>query len=629
MLETLVIDGLGRIRTWIQNESRLKTPELLFIQTPRIPVPEFAKIVITSEPSTTEGAFIYHRGTIFNPGIAYDTVTSPENTNSGQLLAEISPALWQPFGIDILKNAGYGYTMSDNAGVLFESITDEELITFGSEKKIELVVLGSSLELFNRTRKFLEHILRIKKILGQNRLIYTPSLGEPVHMAALAYLGVDLFDTLPLIHHARKGTLLTSTYRYDLKRGRDNWFCTCEFCKQWNESDNNPEFPHILGHNYTAALHELGLVRNAISNGTLRELFEQRCAAEPQLVNLLRFADNLHYDFIEEFIPAARKGRMIAATTDSLTRPEVKRFRQKIRDRYVRPEFGRVLVLLPCSAKKPYSRSQSHRFFNSAISRCRNPSVVHEVVLTSPLGIVPRELELVYPAQHYDIPVTGIWYEEEKAAVRNQLSWLINSFEYDHIIAHFDDDEKFMVDGFEDIEHTGGARATSIESLDTLTKRLNELTVEFPKVSEKERRRQIIATMAMYHFGREAGLNLVEGTDIKGKYPFWKIFNKGNQLGMIEAETGLFSLTLEGAERILPANTCGVEIHEFEIKGDIFAPGVKAADPAIRPNDEVVVFLEKSGERKLHGVGRAVLSGNEMVEAQRGKAVRIRHYKKK
>ena len=44
-----------------------------------------------------------------------------------------------------------------------------------------------------------------------------------------------------------------------------------------------------------------------------------------------------------------------------------------------------------------------------------------EIILTSPLGIVPRDLEYTYPAAHYDIPVTGDWSEIEKQHLENDL----------------------------------------------------------------------------------------------------------------------------------------------------------------------------------------------------------------
>ena len=79
-------------------------------------------------------------------------------------------------------------------------------------------------------------------------------------------------------------------------------------------------------------------------------------------------------------------------------------------NRYEMPDgLDDVLILLPCSARKPYSSSRSHKAFRRAI----NHSSAHEVVVTSPLGLVPRDLEEVWPAGHYDIPVTGDWTLDE------------------------------------------------------------------------------------------------------------------------------------------------------------------------------------------------------------------------
>ena len=59
-----------------------------------------------------------------------------------------------------------------------------------------------------------------------------------------------------------------------------------------------------------------------------------------------------------------------------------------------------VMVLLPCSARKPYRLSKSHSQFLRAIAS----TGCHEVMMTSPLGLVPRDLEDVWPASNYDVP---------------------------------------------------------------------------------------------------------------------------------------------------------------------------------------------------------------------------------
>ena len=66
-----------------------------------------------------------------------------------------------------------------------------------------------------------------------------------------------------------------------------------------------------------------------------------------------------------------------------------------------------------------------------------------------------------------------------------------------------------------------------------------------------------------------------------------------------------------------------VKIDDFLPRGSILAPGVIEADPGIRPNDEVIVL----GKKALC-VGRAMMSGEEMVKSSRGVAVDVRHIKK-
>jgi archaeosine synthase len=647
MLETILRDGLARCIKWNysrdkeEKEKNVTSPEILFVQTTRTPIPSEARVCITSDPSITDGPFIYHRGNTLSEKPSFHSERTEGVTVLGELVAEIPPSQWKPQGLDrylkdidldIFRNnekRETGNEIDGNVLVVYDSTPDEELDDIRKSKDIEMVVFGNSLELFARPRKFVESLIRLKKHLGPFPLIYTPGLGEPMHLAILTYMGIDLFDTLPLIRYARKNTLLTPSIRFPLEDSRSEWFCSCKFCQKWQyKPEMEIEFEHLLGHNYILTLQELGQVRSALKSGNLRELVETRIAADPNMVNLLRFMDKLHYDFVEEMTPIARKTKLIACTIDSLTRPEVLRFQNRIRERYAKPEYGKVLLLLPCSAKKPYSQSQSHLSFLLAIRNCNNPWVVHDVIVTSPLGIVPRELELAYPAQHYDIPVTGTWYEEEKEAVRKQLKWLISNFKYKKIVAHIDKDLEFLLKDLDNYVLTVEGSPTSKDSIKKLIEALNDAVLDTPEISAGERQRQMMTTLAKYHFGSKAGEMLMEGADFSGFYPYLKIRFKGKQIGMIQGSTGLISLTLDGGARLLDSGVYWVRIDEFPMKGDVFAPGVLDADPVIRPYDEVVVYSGSEKEKRLKAVGRAQMSGSEMVEAEKGTAVKVRHFVK-
>jgi uncharacterized protein with predicted RNA binding PUA domain len=54
----------------------------------------------------------------------------------------------------------------------------------------------------------------------------------------------------------------------------------------------------------------------------------------------------------------------------------------------------------------------------------------------------------------------------------------------------------------------------------------------------------------------------------------------------------------------------------------VFSVAVLGADPNIRPGDEVVVI---SPDDEVLGVGRSEMSGIEMCEFEKGRAVSVRH----
>ena len=60
------------------------------------------------------------------------------------------------------------------------------------------------------------------------------------------------------------------------------------------------------------------------------------------------------------------------------------------------------------------------------------------------------------------------------------------------------------------------------------------------------------------------------------------------------------------------------------MKGNLFAIGVMKADPSIRIGDEAIIMLNG----KVKAVGVAMMSGREMMELNRGIAVRVRHKSK-
>src|SRR5256712_8966512 len=116
----------------------------------------------------------------------------------------------------------------------------------------------------------------------------------------------------------------------------------------------------LPANNDRALYREMLLVRNHLIHGRLRELVERRLANAPWNTAIVRHLDLREYGLVEAYTPVSG-GEMLAYASESLTRPEIVRFRRRRRQRYARPPSSRVLVLLPCSARQPYSPSRRHR----------------------------------------------------------------------------------------------------------------------------------------------------------------------------------------------------------------------------------------------------------------------------
>ena len=59
-----------------------------------------------------------------------------------------------------------------------------------------------------------------------------------------------------------------------------------------------------------------------------------------------------------------------------------------------------IAIFMPCAVKKPYSTSPSHQLIRMIISQVLEPSQYH-IVIFGTCGIVPAELETMYPFAHY------------------------------------------------------------------------------------------------------------------------------------------------------------------------------------------------------------------------------------
>jgi len=475
-------------------------------------------------------------------------------------------------------------------------------------KAADAIFLANGPEFERSPRDFVAAVQRVRDELGPGKVLVVTGLATPSNLAVLVYAGIDVVDSSRIGLDSARGLFHTADGAL-AEDEADRQACGCPACTAGEG---------LPAHNERALFREMLLVRNHIAHGRLRELVERRLANAPWNTGIVRHLDLRGYDLVEPYTPVAG-GELLAYSRESLTRPEVVRFRRRVRDRYAKPPSARILLLLPCSARKPYSLSRSHRRFRDAILASKNPSVVHEVIVTSPLGLIPRELERFYPARAYDIPVTGDWSRDEAAMVADDLRAYVEANRYDAVVAHLAAEMPIVRDALPDAIPSSQERPASDESLASLTYTLNETTARHERVSKGARFAEEMGSIARFQFG-EPGRALVDGATFRGRFPDVRIIQGGRQVAM-HTGRGMLSLTLDGGAILSKRDAYWVEIEDFLPKGNVFAVGVVDAAREIRPGDEVVV---RHGD-DVRAVGTARLGWREMVDLRRGEAVHVRH----
>ncbi|GAB6860407.1 archaeosine synthase subunit alpha [Haloplanus litoreus] len=513
--------------------------------------------------------------------------------------AGTDPTVQESFAVD------YPDVDYPSAGV----VTAETAADYGCDA----YVLSNAPGVVGHGASFRDELIAVRESIPADTALYLAGVATPRNVATLVAAGVDLVDTKLARVKGRQGVYLTPEGEYHL-----------------DELDELPgAFPSdpplaaftredCVAHNVAALDAALRTVRTRIRRGRLRDYLEGQARHENWLTASFREFDG-QYRYLERRTPVIRDTELSAASEDTLNRVEIQRFADRVTTRY-RNRFSNPLVLVPCSARKPYSDSQSHAQFHRAINYRG-----HVVSMTSPIGVVPQELECTYPAQHYDAVVTGDWTEGEKAFVAEVLERYLERNDYPRVVAHVPGE------GYRDIcervadrvdvpfEFTVDDHPTTSASLSTLADALaGEL-----KYSKRERQHNTVRAIADYQFGAGAGDDLFPDLRTTSRHPKLQVRDdEGTQLAAQVPQYGVLSFTLAGAHHWVESDapTKRVTIDGFVPHGSVLAPGVTDADADIRPGDEVVVDGPKA-----FGVGRASMNGPEMRESTRGVAVEMRH----
>jgi 7-cyano-7-deazaguanine tRNA-ribosyltransferase len=192
-----------------------------------------------------------------------------------------------------------------------------------------------------RYRELVELVLAAKRGLSPSACVHLFGAGHPSMLALAVAMGCDVFDSAAYALFAREGRYLTASGSVRLDEMTE-LPCPCGACRgrTARELGEDPDREALLArHNLSVTLLEMARIREAIRDGTLWELVDDRCRGHPRLLDgyraLLGHAGEL------EAADRASKSRFFYRGSESCLRTEVYRYHRLIGRL---PAPGRVLV---------------------------------------------------------------------------------------------------------------------------------------------------------------------------------------------------------------------------------------------------------------------------------------------
>jgi len=251
-------------------------------------------------------------------------------------------------------------------------------------------------------------IMTAKMNLPLERPLHLFGAGHPFMFALATALGCDLFDSAAYAIYAREDRYMMEYGT--TKLGELEYFpCSCSVCVKNDPQSvtkmSKAERQEMLArHNLHAGLSELRRIKQAIVEGRLWEHLELRAHGHPSLLQALKHLRK-YEEYLESHSPIIKKSGLFFFSSLGLIRPEVVRHRKRLSESYSPPEGARILVLLPQTRTKPFHKSMEHRRILKRIQRKLGGKVneIHMCTYAAPFGVVPTELDEVYPLSQHEI----------------------------------------------------------------------------------------------------------------------------------------------------------------------------------------------------------------------------------
>lgn len=299
--------------------------------------------------------------------------------------------------------------------------------------------LGSPTEVMENYRYdvLADMILTCRKGIPIERPLHLFGAGHPSMFALAVSLGCDLFDSAAYALYAREGRYMTEngTWRLDQM---DYFPCSCPQCASQTpdvlrrKTAKEREI-FLAEHNLHVCLAELRRIKQAIRDGRLWEHTEMRLHAHPALLSALKHVRSSE-EFLEKFSPTTKSSGFFYLDAVGLARPEIVHYRKRLSERYTPPKNAKLLFLVPQTRNKPFHKAPEFKKIRQLFRKLGEELAlqVHVCVYSAPFGVIPLELDEVYPLSQHE--ATLPLHKETVEYVAAQTSEYIRRNGYEGVV---------------------------------------------------------------------------------------------------------------------------------------------------------------------------------------------------
>jgi len=266
-------------------------------------------------------------------------------------------------------------------------------------------------------------LLTVKRYIIPNKPVHMFGLGLPQYFSLAVACGCDLMDSAAYVLFAKENryfTLSTGTRKLEELK---EFPCHCPICVKYTpielmKFEEDLRIQLLAKHNLYLSFSELRTIRQAIREGNIWELVEQRIRNHPNLVKAASLIRR-NRPLFEVYEKIYKNHGRLYSSKESLDRPLIYRYEQKLLNNYRPPKDADYFIVLPELDVKGKTSPTINKWLaeldnNDIIKRDQ----IHLVFYSIIYGIIPYELIDSFPMGQYE---TSSTYDTNDASYQNSI----------------------------------------------------------------------------------------------------------------------------------------------------------------------------------------------------------------